>query len=44
MPSLGAKGSREFAALLFGAYVAPDGRGANDIPALIEKDYAVHLA
>lgn len=30
--------------MLFGAHVAPDERGANDIPALIEKDSAVHLA
>jgi len=42
--ALEAKGSREFAALFFGANVAPDERGANDIPAFIDKDRAVHLA
>src|SRR5207249_12226426 len=41
--ALEAKGSREFAALFFGANVAPDERGANDIPAFIDKDRAVHL-
>src|SRR5207253_9962570 len=35
---------RSFAALFFGANVAPDERGANDIPAFIDKDRAVHLA
>src|SRR5215469_1029470 len=42
--ALEAKGLREFAGLLFGANVAPDERGANDVPAFIEKDRSVHLA
>ena len=42
--ALEAKGAREIAALLFGAYVAPDERGANDASFFVEKHCAMHLA
>jgi hypothetical protein len=42
--ALEAKSAREIAALLLGAYVAPDERGANDASFFVKKNCAVHLA
>src|SRR5207302_5046862 len=42
--TLQAKSLGKVVALLFGAHVAPDQRGTNDVSLLIEKDGAMHLA